>query len=181
LRVHRADGQHGVERGRKMMTVAAVIAGGRHQQHVPLGARLDGLREQGLGFADAAQLTAADVDDVRAVFDGLQDRARQVELRAHDQGVLRPVGEDRDKSAAARRRDAFDRAARLSKDDAGNVSAVAGGRSVARISRRQRLDLSKRRAGKARVGSVDGAIQDGNANGWIAARFRPKRVEAQQS
>ena len=178
-RVHRADRQDGVERRRDMQTIASVIAGSRHHQDVSLGAGSDGFFEQRLRIASRAQLAAADVDDMRAVFDRLQDRARQIDLRTHDQRVLRPAGKDRRNDAAAGRRDPLDGAARLPENNAGDMGAVSAGRPGVGAGRHERFDRCKPRTGKARMREIDRPIKHGDANARVAARFGPDRAEIQ--
>jgi hypothetical protein len=81
--IHGADGQDGLQRGRNVNTVAAVVAGRSDDEHVLFGAGMNCFLEQRLGCSRDAELSAADVDDVGAVLESQQDCACQIELRAH--------------------------------------------------------------------------------------------------
>ena len=65
-----------------MDAVTAIISSCRDDQHVPQSAFLDRLVEQWLRLRRLGQLAAADIDDVGAMLDGQDDRARQVEFAA---------------------------------------------------------------------------------------------------
>ena len=106
-----------------MNALAAVVADRGDDQHVPVDAVLDRAREQRVRLARGGELAGADVDDVGAGLDRLQDRAGDVELGAGRETAL--VGEDRRDEAAAARRDAAHRAVVLAEDDARDMRAVA--------------------------------------------------------
>lgn len=84
VRIHGADGHDGIEGGRHVQAFTAVVSRRRDDQHVLLCTGLDRLFEKRFGRAGRAQLSPADIEDVRAMLDGLQDGTGQIELRAHD-------------------------------------------------------------------------------------------------
>jgi hypothetical protein len=181
LVVHGADRQNRCHRGRNVQAFAAVVSGGGDDQDIMGCAGADCLCKNRLGLAGARQLAAADVDDMRSAFDSLENRPRQVELRAQDDGIARPVGKNRNDKAATPRRDTGYRGAVLAKDDARNVRSVPGGEPFVRLPLHQRLQLRDQRAVKAGMRPVDGAIQDRHADPRVAARLVPNRRESQQA
>ena len=79
-RVHGSDREHRRGRRRHVDAVAAVVPDRRDDQHVTVDAMLDGAGEERIGLARCGELAGADVDDVRAGLDRLQDGAGDVEL-----------------------------------------------------------------------------------------------------
>jgi hypothetical protein len=162
--VHRTDDENGRGGRRDMQAFASIIACRSHDQDVALEAAFYRLREDRLGFARGRQLPATDVDDLRVVLGGKKDGTRQVELRASQAPARRFVGEDWDRYAPAIGGNALNGASRLPKDDARDVGPVRGSSAVEQRWVHQCMQLIELRTAKARVGNIDRAVENCDAD-----------------
>ena len=71
----------------------------------------------------------------------------------------------------------LDRSIMLAEDHAGDVCAVMHGGPTAGRTRDQRLKLAQLRGGQAGMGAVHRAIQQGDADLWVALRLVLQRAE----
>ena len=65
-----------------MEAIASVVSRRRYEQHVLFGAGLDRFCEHRFSVAGGHELPAADVDDMGAGFNCLENGSGQIELRA---------------------------------------------------------------------------------------------------
>jgi hypothetical protein len=168
--VHGADRQDRGQGGGNMETSTSIVAGCGNKEDTLVLAMPNRIDQHGVGLPRVAQLTAADVDDVRPSLKSLMDGASQLPLRSRS---LLAVRINYRQQTLTLGRDAVHRAAGLPKDQAGDVGAVHRHAPAIDTVRKPRLQAAQVRPGEARMGTVHRAIQDRDFNPGIAESFRP--------
>ena len=166
--VDRADRKKVRRPASAQQAAAAVAPGAGDDQHVVLVAVRHGRDQFGGRLPPPLEQSAADVKDVGAVIHRQDHRLGQIGLRA----AQPVVAEDRRQQSAAQRRDAFDRAAGLAEDQAGDMRALCGRVPVGPLGGRRGLERSETRAAKAIMCAIHRSIQYRDGDLRIAATER---------
>ncbi len=87
LAIQSAYGEDVGKRGRHMQAFASVVARCGHDQDVVIAAKADSVVEPNVSLTEIGQLSAADIDDVRAMICGHLDGTSQIQLRGAERLV----------------------------------------------------------------------------------------------
>ena len=141
-----------------MKALATLVARGSDKQYVFFRAKLYGFIEPIRGFRAGLQLATADVNDVRAVLNGLGYGPREIELRTRGNCAVRPIRENRHDQTPAAWRYPLHRSTVLPEYDAGYVGSVPRGGTVICWLRRKCLNLGEIHTLKTGMGLVNRTV-----------------------
>jgi hypothetical protein len=148
-----------------LQTIAAIVAHSCHDQHPVVFTQPKGSLQHAVWPPVRCPLTAADVDDVGALLDGLLDCPSEVQLRHPAVGGVREDGQD---EPPAPRSDTDNGTAGLAKQQAGNVSAVHRHRPLASGFLHHCVEPREVGAAKTGVRQVDRTVQDRDTDPGVA-------------
>jgi hypothetical protein len=160
--IHCPHRQYRSESSRNMEAFAAVVARRSDNENVVLSAQTDGIGQQVARFSRSGQLTAADVDYVGALLNCLRNRSCEVHLGTRGEPYISPISKNGYDQPSTMRCDASNRTTVLTKDNAGNMSAMLGGITAIRNTRNQGGKPSKISSVKAGVRLVNGSVEYGH-------------------
>jgi hypothetical protein len=161
-------------------TRATVVARGRHDQDAPPGAIANHVRKQRMSSARRGKLPAADIDDVGALLRRLNNGPCEIQLRTGLERLLAHGLKDRQKDAAAARRDTRHKPVVLAEDHAGDVGTVPADGAEVNGPRHQGLSPRQVRAFQARVKEINRPVQHGDANRGITQGLGPEFSDSRE-